>query len=440
MKLSGLHLKFGNYEAASRDLEKVVDRDLAEGKRAMREKIFKASELYATAKKDYAASSWRAVESHCRDLIADYSPYAKEVYDMRIKALISLKEWQRAIDSARSKARVESDSSETNLLIGKIYLSMGNLATGRKFVTECAKLNPENRKCLALRNKFKSFEAAMEEAEKRMLLKDAVAALEALLQQVDKTPEDEPYYDENFPNLFEGYRVQVLKLLCAKYARRKQVDRALEVCGKARTLDSLNQEYYLLRLGELYLSQDKHDEAINYIQQAQRINPRDREVRELLQKAQKQKQEKARTKYYDLLGVPRDASDDQIKKAYNFLVRKWHPDKQPNEDSRRQAQEKMHDINAAYEVLSDKKKRAQYDQGFDPNDPQGASGFSSGGFGGFGGGGGGFGGVQFDINDFAQFFQQARGHRGGGGGGGGRGRSNRGSSHHHHHHFYQDDL
>jgi curved DNA-binding protein len=63
--------------------------------------------------------------------------------------------------------------------------------------------------------------------------------------------------------------------------------------------------------------------------------------------------------YYKLLGVERNASADEIKKAYRKLAMKYHPDRNPGN---KQAEEKFKDINEAYEVLSDKTKRARYDQ------------------------------------------------------------------------------
>lgn len=105
--------------------------------------------------------------------------------------------------------------------------------------------------------------------------------------------------------------------------------------------------------------------------------------------------------YYKILGVSKDASADEIKKAYRKLSKKYHPDlnKAPG------AEQKFKDVNEAYEVLSDEQKRSRYDQ-FGSADANagfggGNGGFSSADFGGFGGNGG------FD-DIFSQFFGGGR--------------------------------
>ncbi len=111
--------------------------------------------------------------------------------------------------------------------------------------------------------------------------------------------------------------------------------------------------------------------------------------------------------YYEVLGLSKGASEEEIKKAYRVKAKQYHPDLNPDDP---EAEAKFKEVNEAYEVLSDKEKKSRYDQfghaGVDPN---------------FGAGGGGFntGGFDFDLGDiFGSFFG------GGFGGGFGGQRSN----------------
>src|SRR5215813_15214800 len=100
--------------------------------------------------------------------------------------------------------------------------------------------------------------------------------------------------------------------------------------------------------------------------------------------------------YYDTLGVPRKASADDIRKAYRKLARKYHPDLNPGDKS---AEERFKNVQEAYDILSDSKKRQMYDQyGF----------YSENGFPGAGPGGKGAGGrgpgMDFNGFDFSDLF------------------------------------
>ena len=111
--------------------------------------------------------------------------------------------------------------------------------------------------------------------------------------------------------------------------------------------------------------------------------------------------------YYDVLGVPKNASDDEIKKAYRKLAMKYHPDRNQG-DAAKEAEVKFKEAKEAYEMLSDAEKRAAYDQyghaGVDPNMRGGGAGAE------------GFGGFAEAFGDiFGDIFGQARGGRSGGG-------------------------
>lgn len=104
--------------------------------------------------------------------------------------------------------------------------------------------------------------------------------------------------------------------------------------------------------------------------------------------------------YYEVLGVNKGASEDEIKKAFRSMSKKYHPDLNPNN---KEAEEKFKEVNEAYQVLSDADKRSKYDQfghaGVDPNF----------------GAGGGYGGAGFDFGDiFGDIFGGGFGGFGGG--------------------------
>ena len=86
--------------------------------------------------------------------------------------------------------------------------------------------------------------------------------------------------------------------------------------------------------------------------------------------------------YYEVLGVGKTASDDEIKSAFRRMAKQYHPDLHPND---KEAEAKFKEVNEAYEVLSNADKRAKYDQfGHAAFDPSAGGGYSS--WSGFGGG------------------------------------------------------
>src|ERR1700680_1269220 len=115
--------------------------------------------------------------------------------------------------------------------------------------------------------------------------------------------------------------------------------------------------------------------------------------------------------YYDILGVAKDATEGDIKKSYRRLAKRYHPDVNKGD---KQAEEKFKEVSEAYEVLSDKEKRKQYDM-FGAYGPQAGAGYDSYQGGGprtytwssGGPGGGGTGNINFD--DLSDLFRKSSG-------------------------------
>ena len=114
--------------------------------------------------------------------------------------------------------------------------------------------------------------------------------------------------------------------------------------------------------------------------------------------------------YYEVLGVPRDADEAALKKAYRQLAKKYHPDINPGD---KEAEAKFKEASEAYAVLSDPEKRRQYDQ------------FGHAAFDGGAGGAGGYGGFDFNGADFSDIFGDIFGDLFGGSRRGGRGEGER---------------
>ncbi|KAK1819405.1 hypothetical protein LTR12_006231 [Friedmanniomyces endolithicus] len=219
----------------------------------------------------------------------------------------------------------------------------------------------------------------------------------------------------------KGTNAKILNNRAMCHAKLKHWALAREDCDRALALDPSYTKARKTRAKALGES-GNWEEAVREYKNIAETSPEEPGIAKEVRNAEMELKKSKRKDYYKILGIGKEATEQEVKRAYRKLAVVHHPDKNPGDPD---AEERFKDIQEAHETLIDAAKRERYDSGVDLVDP--AEQFGGGGFGGMGGmGGGGMGGgMQIDPEVLAQLFGQAGG-RGGGGGfsfGGGGGRS-----------------
>jgi DnaJ family protein C protein 3 len=186
---------------------------------------------------------------------------------------------------------------------------------------------------------------------------------------------------------------------CKAHSELKEFKKAITACSLWHESDSNALDALLLR-AEAHAQNEDFDSALRDLEKAAQLAPRDGNVRQKIQQMNNRKRIAERKDYYKVLGIPRDASVKEIRRAYRQLALEWHPDKNRDDPAKHELSEKKYqEITEAYEILTDEEKRRRYDSGEDLNQPQGHHGhpFQQGGGGPFHfnfnfGGNAGFGG------------------------------------------------
>jgi DnaJ family protein C protein 7 len=182
---------------------------------------------------------------------------------------------------------------------------------------------------------------------------------------------------------------------------------AISDCSTSITLNPENSKAYARR-GQCNLKTGNFEEAVIDYNKACELEPNSTDFANSLKNAKLELKKSKRKDLYKTLELSRDATDEEIKKAYKKQALRWHPDKHhDSETDHSEAEKKFKDIGEAYAILSDRQKRQRYDSGVeiedlenphagmhgvDPNEIFNMFFSGGGGGGGFGGHGGGFGG------------------------------------------------
>jgi DnaJ family protein C protein 7 len=324
----------------------------------------------------------------------DLSPQSIPFKIQKGEILLELKIFDEASKLAGSILQHDAaNSSDAMFLRGKALYYMGQSQQGSSLLLQALNLDPDNIKCLTFRKKIQKIENLKKEGNDLLQSSDFEKAYEKYSEAIE--------IDPNANNL----NSQLYSNRAAAAQKLNKHDQAILDATKAIELNPEYTKAYQRRVAS-YMKLEKFEEALYDLNKVKELEPENYEVKRQFKDLQKQVKAAKRKDYYKVLGVEKNATSDEIEKAYKKVAFANHPDRFPEEE--KEARTKLfHDIGEAKTILMDSQKRAAYDNGADLED------INSGGGNPFGGG---MGGV--DISELFNMFGGMGGSRRGGGGGG----------------------
>ena len=383
-KLSSVYIIFGNFGDSKILLEKCVNLDRNDSNNQNElNRVNKLIADYDKISEKKNDGNWFEVEELSKKMLEETNAFValKKIY---IESLIENCKLKECIDFIKNEVTKEEKENDPdfNFQLSKSYYYKGDYDDAKNTLNDLIKeTKSEDVKYNELMEKITSIKDIKNKATSLFKENKLDEAIEEYTKLLDFDPNN-----KNFNSIILGNRA-----LC--YKKQNKLMEALKDSNESLKLNP-NYVTGYIRRGRIYNEYKMYDDAKNDFQKAKELDPNNKDAENLMKEAINNNDRARNRDYYKILGVDKNASSDEIKKAYRKMALKYHPDRNSeSEESKTIAQRKFQDINDAYAVLSDPKKKQMFDMGCDPLNPENAS----------GPGGGGMS-VNIDLNDILNMF------------------------------------
>ncbi|KAM6042586.1 dnaJ homolog subfamily C member 7 [Theristicus caerulescens] len=347
------HLSLGNAMAASRCFQRVLELD-HKNTQAQQE-LKNAStvlEYEKIAEVDFEKRDFRKVV-FCMDRALEFAPACHRFKILKAECLALLGRYPEAQSVASDILRMDSTNADALYVRGLCLYYADCIEKAVQFFVQALRMAPDHEKaCLACRN-AKALKAKKEDGNKAFKEGNYKLAYELYTEALGIDPN----------NIKTN-----AKLYCNRgtvNSKLRKLEEAIDDCTNAVKLDDTYIKAYLRR-AQCYMDTEQYEDAVRDYEKVYQTE-KTKEHKQLLKNAQVELKKSKRKDYYKILGVDKNASEDEIKKAYRKRALMHHPDRHSGASAEVQKEEekKFKEVGEAFTILSDPKKKARYDSGQD---------------------------------------------------------------------------
>ena len=363
-KLASVYTILGDFGHAQLLLEKCCNLESNDSSHTFElNKVKKMVEDFDKVNEKFNEKKWEDCEEKSKKLLESAPAYI-ELQKIYIQACLELCKFKDVINYINNTVSpsVKLREWEFNYLLAKAYYFNGDYDLAKKEINKLLKQGTTDEKLTILKKHVETINDAKGKANalfKEGKYDDAISEYTKLLEF---DPEN-----KNFISIILTNRALCYKKQGKNMEAMKDADEAIH--------HNPNYSTAYIRRALIYEEFKMFDDAKADLSKAKELDPSNPKIEGYINEANQKADSAKNRDYYQILGLNRNATPDEIKKAYRKLALKYHPDRNSeSEQSKKIAQRKFEDVSDAYSVLSDPKKKQMFDQGVDPLNPEVASG------------------------------------------------------------------